>query len=47
MTLLNAAGAILVADKASSWQDALELAAQTIDSGAARDILQRLIDVSN
>ncbi|MDB5474072.1 MAG: trpD [Devosia sp.] len=45
--LLNAGAALLIADKADSIQDGIALARQTIDSGAAKDKLARLVTVSN
>lgn len=44
---LNAAAGLLVADKAATMADALALAHQSIDSGAALARLDRLIAVSN
>jgi anthranilate phosphoribosyltransferase len=38
--LLNAAGALIVADRVANWRDGAAEAAQAIDSGAARDLLQ-------
>jgi len=43
IVLLNAAAAFLVADKAETLRDGVELAAQSIDSGAARGALDGLI----
>jgi anthranilate phosphoribosyltransferase len=41
--LLNAAAALLVAGLAVDWLAALKRAAEAIDSGAARDVLERLV----
>lgn len=41
--LLNAAAALIVADRAASWDDGIALATGAIDSGAARDLLARWI----
>lgn len=42
VVVLNAASALLVADRADDWHAALSLAEDTIDSGAASDALERL-----
>jgi len=47
MTLLNAAAALRVADKAPSWQDAVTLARAAIDSGKAIATLEALVATSN
>lgn len=44
--VLNAAGALVVAGKAKDVPEAWPLAAHSLDSGAARDALARLIDVT-
>jgi len=41
--LLNAAAALIVADRADGWAEGAVLAAETIDSGAAARLLQRWI----
>jgi anthranilate phosphoribosyltransferase len=41
--LLNAAGALIVAGRASDWRDGARQAAQAIDDGAAADLLARWI----
>jgi len=41
--LFNAAGALLVAERASHWRDGAAMAAHAIDSGAAQDLLARWI----
>ena len=47
VALLNAAAALLVADKAKSLKEGLELAAKSVDTGAARKRLDRLVEISN
>jgi len=47
IVVINAAAAILVADKTNSPEAAAQLAAETIDTGAARDLLARLAEVSH
>lgn len=47
ITLMNAGAAMIVADKASTLREGVELARQSIDSGAARAALAKLIEVSN
>ena len=44
--LLNSAGTLLVGDLVSNIRDGVQLAAQTIDSGAAKDRLESMIEVS-
>ncbi len=44
---LNAAGALIAAGKADDWGPALEIAAESIDSGKARAALEKLVEVSN
>ena len=46
MTLLNASATLLVADKAPSLEQALQLAADAIDSGAAAGTLRKLVELS-
>jgi len=41
IVLLNAAGALNVADRATDWRDGADQAADAIDSGAASDLLSR------
>jgi anthranilate phosphoribosyltransferase len=43
IVLLNAAAAFVVADRAASLEEGLELASATIDSGAAAAALERLV----
>ncbi|MBU1335026.1 MAG: anthranilate phosphoribosyltransferase [Alphaproteobacteria bacterium] len=45
--LLNAGAALLVADKVATIEDGIAMAAQTVDSGKARETLARLVAVSN
>lgn len=45
VVLLNAAAALLVAGVVPSIQDGLQRAAQSIDSGRARDVLARLMEI--
>jgi len=47
IVVLNAAAAILAADKAEDWRDGLALAAQSIDSGNAMKALEALKRLSN
>ena len=47
VVLLNAAAALVVAGKANSISEALPMAAQSLDSGAARDKLAKLIDFTS
>ncbi len=47
VALLNAAAALVVAGKAKDLKDGVALAAKSIDSGAAKDRLDKLIAVSN
>jgi anthranilate phosphoribosyltransferase len=47
VALINAAAALLVADKAKSLKEGLELAAKSVDTGAARKRLERLVEISN
>ena len=47
IVILNAAPAIIAGEAASDWPEAIGLAAQSIDSGAASDALEKLIRASN
>ncbi len=47
MVLLNAAAAFLVSDKVETLREGVELATQSLDSGAARAALDALIAISN
>ena len=44
--LLNSAGVLLVGDLVSNIRDGVQLAAQPIDSGAAKDRMESMIEVS-
>ncbi|HEY3324725.1 MAG TPA: anthranilate phosphoribosyltransferase [Planctomycetota bacterium] len=47
IVVLNAAAAGLVAEKASDWKAALELARESIDSGRANAALEKLVKLTN
>ncbi|HYG28384.1 MAG TPA: anthranilate phosphoribosyltransferase, partial [Caulobacteraceae bacterium] len=47
IVLLNAAAGFLVGDKVETLREGVELAAQSIDSGAAQAALDKLIEVTN
>ncbi|MCW5722652.1 MAG: anthranilate phosphoribosyltransferase [Devosia sp.] len=47
IVLLNAAAALIVADKADNLKDGAQMAAAAIDSGAAKHTLAKLVAVSN
>jgi anthranilate phosphoribosyltransferase len=47
IVLLNAAGALVVAGKAASLEDGVAFAAESIDSGAATKVLERLVQQTN
>jgi anthranilate phosphoribosyltransferase len=47
IVLLNAAAALVVADKASDLKQGVTLGAAAIDSGAAKEVLDKLVVVSN
>ncbi len=47
IVLLNAAASLIVADKVKDLTEGVASAAQTIDSGKARDTLAKLVEVSN
>ena len=47
IVLMNAAGALIVADKAENLRKGVAMAAQAVDSGAAKRVLEKLIEVSN
>ena len=44
---LNAAGALVVSGQAASFEEGLGLAAQSLDSGRAADVLDGLVRISN
>jgi anthranilate phosphoribosyltransferase len=45
--LLNAAAALIVADKADDLKSGVAMAKEAIDSGAAKQTLAKLVAVSN
>jgi anthranilate phosphoribosyltransferase len=45
--LLNSAAALLVAGRVPELRDGIALAAESLDSGAARRVLDRLITETN
>jgi len=47
IVLLNSAAALIIADRVTSLKDGVARAAQAIDSGMARQTLNRLIDISH
>lgn len=47
IVVLNAAAGLVVAERASDLAEGIERAAESIDSGAAARVLQRLVEVSN
>ncbi|MGU3576320.1 anthranilate phosphoribosyltransferase [Brucellaceae bacterium C25G] len=47
IVLMNAGAALLIAGKAASLQEGVDQAAQSIDSGAALKVLNKLVQVSN
>ena len=47
IVLLNAAAGFLVSDKVETLREGVELAAKSIDSGAAKAALEKLIEVTN
>jgi len=47
IVLLNAAAGFLVGDKVETLREGVELAAKSIDSGAAKAALEKLIEVTN
>jgi anthranilate phosphoribosyltransferase len=47
IVLLNAAASLIVAGKADGLQDGVRLAAQSIDTGAAANVLGRLVAETN
>jgi anthranilate phosphoribosyltransferase len=47
IAILNAAAALIVAGRANSLPHALDQAAEALDSGAAKSVLARLVQVSN
>ena len=47
IVLLNAAAALLVAGKAKTLRDGVALAAESIDSGKAKRVLEALVKLSH
>ncbi|MBF0354285.1 MAG: anthranilate phosphoribosyltransferase [Alphaproteobacteria bacterium] len=47
IVILNAAAALIVADKAKDLKEGAALAAQAIDTGAAKATLQKLVQITN
>ncbi|GAA0770837.1 anthranilate phosphoribosyltransferase [Roseibium denhamense] len=47
IVLFNAAASLIVADKATTLKDGVEMAADSIDSGSAADALDKLVAASN
>ncbi|RCL00290.1 MAG: anthranilate phosphoribosyltransferase [Candidatus Tokpelaia sp. JSC188] len=47
IVLLNSAAALIIADKVNDLKEGVAMAAESIDSGKAKTILNRLVDVSN
>ena len=47
IVLINAAGALIVDGKARDFEEGLEIARETIDSGRAEEALEKIIRVSN
>jgi len=47
IVLLNAAAGFLVGDKVETLREGVELAAKSIDSGAALAALEKLVEVTN
>lgn len=47
IVLLNSAAALIIADRAENLKEGVAMAAESIDSGKAKAILGRLVDVSN
>lgn len=45
--LFNAAGALLVADRGTGWRDRAAMAAEALDSGRAKALLERWIEMAN
>jgi len=47
IVVLNAAAGLVVAERASDLAEGIDMAAESIDSGAAARVLDRLVEVSN
>jgi anthranilate phosphoribosyltransferase len=46
VVLLNAASAVLAAGRADGWPQAMTVAGESLDSGRARQVLDRLVETS-
>jgi anthranilate phosphoribosyltransferase len=46
VVLLNAAAAVLAASRSEAWPDAMAVASESLDSGRARQVLDRLVETS-
>ena len=47
VVLINAAGALMVAEKAGSFEEGIKLAAESIADGQAVEALEKLVEISN
>ena len=47
VVLLNSGAALVIAGRAAAVEDGIELAARSLDSGAARQVLEELIARTN
>ncbi|WP_135077935.1 anthranilate phosphoribosyltransferase [Terasakiella sp. SH-1] len=47
VVLLNAAASLMVADKVSDMKAGMDMAAQSIDSGKAKEVLAKLVEITN
>lgn len=47
IAILNAAAALVVADRAETIKDGVQMATKAVDTGAAKDVLSRLVAASN
>jgi len=47
VVLLNSAAALIAADKANNFESGIKMAAESIDTGAAQEKLEKLIEFSN
>lgn len=47
IVLLNAAGALMVAEKVSGLKDGVAMAAESIDSGRAQSTLDKMVEITN
>ena len=46
VVLLNAAAAVMAAGRADEWPEAMEVARESLDTGRARRVLDRLVETS-